>query len=156
MRSLKEYVKHFDAHLFIPWGLWDDKEALQESVKYLMELRRLGIRFVGFSQMPKAIRKSGEALGTGILEILASFVAPSIARLEVGAVKYQAIVVLHEKWDYVYNGSVLAKHFNVPSAVLLQLPPFYESRKRILNILKAVLLWRELIEDTPFKKEILK
>jgi hypothetical protein len=56
----------------------------------------------------------------------------------------------------VYNGSVLAKHFNVPGAVLLQLPPFYESRKRILNILKAVLLWRELIEDTPFKKEMLK
>jgi len=68
MRSLKEYVKHFDAHLFIPWGLWDDKEALQESVKYLMELRRLGIRFVGFSQMPKAIRKSGEALGTEYLK----------------------------------------------------------------------------------------
>jgi hypothetical protein len=73
------------------------KEALQESVKYLMELRRLDIRFAGFSQMPKAIHRSGEALGTGILEILASFVAPSIARLEVGAVKYQAIVVLHEK-----------------------------------------------------------
>jgi hypothetical protein len=48
------------------------KEALQESVKYLMELRRLDIRFAGFSQMSKAIHKSGEALGTGILEILAS------------------------------------------------------------------------------------
>jgi hypothetical protein len=43
-RSLKEYTKHFNTHLFIPWGLWDNKKALQESVKYLMELRRSDVR----------------------------------------------------------------------------------------------------------------
>jgi hypothetical protein len=83
-RSLKEYTKHFITHLFIPWGLWDNKKALQESVKYLMELRRLGVRFAGFSQLPKAIHKSREALGTRILEALAPLMTPSIARLEVG------------------------------------------------------------------------
>jgi len=155
-RSLKEYTKHFITHLFIPWGLWDNKKALQESVKYLMELRRLGVRFAGFSQLPKAIHKSREALGTRILEALAPLMTPSIARLEVGVADYQAVVVLHEVWDAVYSGIVLAKHFNAPSAVLLQLPPFYRSRKRLLNILKAVLLWRELIGDAPSEKEILK
>jgi glycosyltransferase involved in cell wall biosynthesis len=137
-------------------GLWDNKEALQESVKYLMELRRLGVRFAGFSQLPKAIHRSREVLGTRILETLAPLMVPSIARLEVGVTDYQAVVVLHEVWDAVYSGIVLAKHFNAPSAVLLQLPPFYRSRKRLLNILKAVLLWRELIGDAPSVKEVLK
>jgi hypothetical protein len=100
-------------------GLWDNKEALQESVKYLMELRRLGVRFAGFSQLPKAIHRSREVLGTRILETLAPLMVPSIARLEVGVTDYQAVVVLHEVWDAVYSGIVLAKHFNAPSAVLL-------------------------------------
>uniref|UniRef100_A0A7J2U4S9 Glycosyltransferase n=1 Tax=Ignisphaera aggregans TaxID=334771 RepID=A0A7J2U4S9_9CREN len=155
-RSLKEYVKHFDTYLFIPWGLWGNKKVLKESAKYFMELKRLGMRFAGFSQLPKAIHKSREALGTRILETLVPLMAPSIVHLDVGAADYQAVVVLHEVWDAVYSGIVLAEHFNAPSAVLLQLPPFYGSRKRLLNILKVVLLWRELIGDTPSEKEMLK
>ena len=134
-RSLKEYVKHFDTYLFIPWGLWGNKKVLKESAKYFMELKRLGMRFAGFSQLPKAIHKSREALGTRILETLVPLMAPSIVHLDVGAADYQAVVVLHEVWDAVYSGIVLAEHFNAPSAVLLQLPPFYGSRKRLLNIL---------------------
>jgi glycosyltransferase involved in cell wall biosynthesis len=61
--------------------------------------------------------------------------------------RYDAIVVLHETWDAVYCGSVLAKQLNLPSAVLLHNPPFYGSRKRFLNILKSILLWRKLVSS---------
>jgi len=120
-RSLKEYTKHFNTYLFIPWGLWDNKKALQESIKYIMELRRLSVRFTGFSQLPKAIHKSLEALGTRILETLAPLMALSIARLGVEAADYRAVVVLHEIQDVVCSGYVLAEVLGVPATVLWNL-----------------------------------
>jgi len=50
LRSLREYSKHFDVYLFIPWDLWNDKQLLREASKYLRELRSMGIRFVGSLQ----------------------------------------------------------------------------------------------------------
>jgi len=57
---------------------------------------------------------------------------PSIVRLRVNAAHYDAVVVLHENWDPVYSGRVLAEFFSAPSMVLLQSPPLYGSRKRFL------------------------
>jgi hypothetical protein len=40
--------------------------------------------------------------------------------------------------------------------VLLQLPPFYGSKERFLNIIKALLLWRELRSKSPIEEVLLK
>jgi len=148
LRSLREYARFFNTSLFIPWGLWSDKRLLQESLNCLRELKDIGIRFTGYSDLLRALYILSEATSSkGVIENLA-LVVPSITRLRVNIAHYDAIVALHEVWDTVYSGRVLADLFNVPSAVLLQLPPFYGSRKRLLNILKALLLWRKLISNS--------
>jgi glycosyltransferase involved in cell wall biosynthesis len=153
-RSLREYSKYFKTSLFIPWSLWVDKNALQDSISYLRDLRRIGVRLAGFSQVPKVVYKSHEILGTRIFKSLLPLTVPKIARLKVGAADYSAVIALHEDWEVVYSGNVLAELFNAPNAVLLQLPPFYGSRKRFLNIMRAVLLWRELIGGTTVEKSL--
>jgi glycosyltransferase involved in cell wall biosynthesis len=152
MRSLKEYAKFFNTYLFIPWGLWSDMRLLRNSLNFLRELRNTGIRFGGYSDLPRVLYKLGEITNSkGILENLAIMV-PSLVHLKVNAMQYEAVVSLHEVWDTVYAGRVLAEIFNAPSIVLLQLPPFYGSRERLSNILKALLLWRKSISSSPLEK----
>jgi hypothetical protein len=86
---------------------------------------------------------------------------PGIAKVKIPFGCYEAIVVLHENWDTVYTGNVLIEHFNAPSMVLLQLPPFHGSKERFLDIIKALLLWRELrskslIEEVKKRSRMLK
>ena len=40
LRSMREYVKHFETHLVIPWGLWSDRDVLRDSTTYLKELKK--------------------------------------------------------------------------------------------------------------------
>jgi hypothetical protein len=121
-------------------------------LNFLRELRNTGIRFGGYSDLPRVSYKLGEITNSkGILENLAIMV-PSLVHLKVNAMQYEAVVSLHEVWDTVYAGRVLAEIFNAPSIVLLQLPPFYGSRERLSNILKALLLWRKSISSSPLEK----
>ena len=156
LRSLKEYVKHFNVFLFTPWGLWDNKKILQESAIYLRDLKNVGVRFAGFSRMPKAIHRPREIIGTRLFELFLSLTLPSMARMNVGIVDYDAIVVLHEVWDAVYSGIATKELFGAPSAIILQLPPFYGSRRRFLNIMKATLWWRELRGDSSLERALFK
>jgi len=154
LRSLREYAKHFSTSLFIPWGLWGNERLLSGSTGYLKELRSLSVRLVGFSRLPKLVPKLREVLGTRMLEIFLPMVVPSMARIEACIADYDAVVVLHEVWDAVYSGRVLAELLDAPSAVLLQLPPFYDSRERFLDIVKASLLWRELIGGNHVERKL--
>ncbi len=144
LRLLREYVKYFDTYLFVPWGLWSNKQLLKKSLSYLRELRNAGIRFAGFSSTPKALHPISRVLKSRIAETLLSLIVPGIVHVDVGMLKYDAIVVLHEPWDAVYSGYVLAELFNAPAMVLLHDPPFYGSAKRFENILKALALWRKI------------
>jgi len=159
-RSLKEYVKFFDTHLFIPWGLWSDKRLLQASLGFLTELRSTGVKLGGYSNLPRIFYRLGEiANSKGVLENLAIMI-PGSVQLKVNTAQYEAVISLHEVWDTVHSGGVLAEYFNARSMVLLQLPPFYGSRKRVSNILKALLLWRKSIsssrlEEVVFESEAL-
>jgi glycosyltransferase involved in cell wall biosynthesis len=154
LRSLKEYARYFTTYLFIPQRLWSYRDALRRSTSYIRELRSLGVRLAGFSRLPKAVPVLHEVLGTRVFGSLLPLLIPGVAHLEVGATDYGAVVVLHEVWDAIYSGAALAELFEVPSAVLLQLPPFYSSRERYLNIMGATLLWRELLGGKPVVKEL--
>uniref|UniRef100_A0A7J2U573 Glycosyltransferase n=1 Tax=Ignisphaera aggregans TaxID=334771 RepID=A0A7J2U573_9CREN len=155
LRSLMEYSKHFDVYLFIPWGLWNDKQLLREASKYLRELRSMGIRFGGFSSRSSTLPFASDALKSHIAGSLFTSFVPKIVRIGVGMLDYDAIVVLHEAWDAVYSGYILAEVFDVPAMVLLQLPPFYGSLKRFENILKALVLWRRTWSENTIKESVL-
>ena len=153
-RSIEEYSRFFDTYLFIPWGLWSDKKFLLDSSKYLLYLKNLGVRFSGYSYIPNILYKLRKSVGIGFFELIVPMVFPGIAKLNVALSNYDATVVLHENWDAIYSGSVLSKLFNTPSMALLQLPPFYGSKERFRNIVKALLLWRKL-RSSSFMEEIL-
>ena len=156
LRSLREYVKHFETSLVIPWDLWSNKNTLRDSATYLRELRELGVRFSGFSQLPDMIYRLRRVFGSRIFDLLTPLLIPGIGNIHVSPGSYDAVVVLHEGWDAVYTGYKLTEYFNTPSMVLLQLPPFYGSKERFLNIVKALLLWRELRSDSPIEEALFK
>ena len=108
LRSLREYAKHFDVYLFIPWDLWNEKQSLREASKYLRELRNMGIRFGGFSSRSSALHFASDALKSHIARVLFTSFTPKIARIDVGMLDYDAIVVLRETCDAVYSGYALA------------------------------------------------
>lgn len=152
LRSIKEYIKFFNTYLFIPWGFWDNKKLLSESMDYLHELKSIGVKIIGFSSIPYIVYKISELFNSKTLPIDFAFTFPHITSVLINKHRFDAIVVLHEGWDAVYSGHVLAEHYNIPSLVLLQLPPFYGSRERFLNILKSFLLWRSFINDKFIEK----
>jgi glycosyltransferase involved in cell wall biosynthesis len=152
LRALKEYAKFFDTHLFIPWGLWDDKRLLQASLGFLAELRNTGVKLGGYSNLSRIFYKLGEiANSRRVLENLAITI-PGSVQMKVNTAQYEVVISLHEDWGAVHAGGVLAEYFNARSMVLLQLPPFYGSRKRLSNILKASLLWRKSISSSPLEE----
>lgn len=153
-RSIEEYSRFFDTYLFIPWELWSDKKFLLDSSKYLLHLRNLGVKFSGYSYISDILYKLRKFIGTKFFELIVPMVFSGIAKLNVALSNYDATVVLHESWDAVYSGTVLSKLFNTPSIAFLQLPPFYGSKERFQNILKALLLWRRL-RSSSFWEEIL-
>lgn len=114
------------------------------------------MKFAGFSQLPGILYKVRRVLGSSVFDRLTPLIMPGIAKVKIPFGCYEAIVVLHENWDTVYTGNVLIEHFNAPSMVLLQLPPFYGSKERFLNIIKALLLWRELRSKSPIEEVLLK
>jgi len=156
LRSLREYVKYYDTSLVIPWSSWDDKDTLRDSIVYLRGLRNLGVKLIGFSKLPNILYKVRRVLSPRIFSQLIPLTLPGMVKCEVLPRDYDAIVVLHECLDAVCTGRMLAEYFNVPSMVLLQLPPFYGSKERFLNILKALLLWREFRSNSKVEEVILK
>ena len=154
LRSMREYVKHFETHLVIPWGLWSDRDVLRDSTTYLKELKKLNVRFAGFSQLPDMIYRLRGVFRSRIFDLLVPLLTPMISRVHVSSGNYNAVIVLHEGWDAVYTGYNLAEYFNTPSMVLLHNPPFYGSKERFFNILKALLLWRKLISSSPIEEAL--
>lgn len=156
LRSLREYVNYFETHLVIPWGLGESKDVLRDSSTYLEKLKELGVKFSGFSQLPGMIYRLRRVSGSRIFDLLTPLLIPEIGSVHVSLGSYDAVVVLHEGWDAVYTGYKLAEYFNTPSMVLLQLPPFYGTKERFLNIVKALLLWRGLRSDSPVEDVLFK
>jgi glycosyltransferase involved in cell wall biosynthesis len=156
LRSIREYVKHFETHLVIPWGLWDYKDVLRDSSIYLKELKELGVKSAGFSRLPRVLYKLRGLLRSRVFDSLTPLLVPAVGRVYAPSGRYDAIIALHEAWDTVYTGYELAERFNAPSMVLLHDPPFYGSKERFLNIVKALLLWRELRSSTPIEEALFK
>jgi len=135
-RSLREYSRHFNVSLFIPWELWEDRELL----KALGDTRAAP---AGYSRLPRPLSLLGRLTGLRLVDV-ATQLAPWLVKVERPGGSWDAVVALHENWDVVHAGSILARETGSPSMALLHDPPFYGSRERLLNIMKALLLWREL------------
>ena len=104
LRSMREYVKYFGTHLVIPWGLWDNRDTLRDSSTYLRELKELGVKFAGFSQLPDMIYRLRRVPGSRIFDLLTPLLIPGIGSIHVSSGSYDAVIVLHEGWDAVYTG----------------------------------------------------
>ena len=143
LRSLEEYVKHFDTSLVLPWDPWNDRELLKSSVGDLRRLGSLGVKIVGYSRAPRPLSTLDWLTGLRIVNI-ATLLAPWLVKVERAGASWDAVVALHETWDAVHTGSLIARETGAPCMVLLHDPPFYGSRERLMNIVKALLLWREL------------
>ena len=149
LRSLREYIKYFKVYFFITGFSY---KALPELINLLKLLKSMNVGLSGFSQMPEMIFKPRKILGTRIVESILPLMMPNLAHIRINTLNYNAIIVLNEGWDYVSNGAILAEFLKIPSMVILQLPPFYSSRRRFSNILRAILLWRALRSNTPIEK----
>jgi glycosyltransferase involved in cell wall biosynthesis len=143
LRSLTEYVKHFDTSLVLPWDPWNDRELIKSSAADLRRLENLGVKIVGYSRAPRLLSTLDRLTGLRLVNV-ATQLTPWLVRVERGRSGWDAVVTLHETWDAVHTGSILAHETGAPSMILLHDPPFYGSRERFLNIVRALLLWREL------------
>jgi glycosyltransferase involved in cell wall biosynthesis len=135
-RSLREYSRHFNVSLFIPWELWEDRGLLKG-------LENTGVAPAGYSHLPKPLSLLGRLTGLRLVDVATQLV-PGLVRVESPRASWDAVVALHENWDVVHAGSIITRETGSPSMALLHDPPFYASRERLLNIVKALLLWREL------------
>jgi glycosyltransferase involved in cell wall biosynthesis len=135
IRSLKEYTKHFNTYLLLPWGIWYDKVLCLELSNTLEMLKREGVKLGGFCK-----RSSFRLWHPIQLEI------PIHYECKIKNDDYSIIVVLHEVWNAVVTGYTLSKYFKVPSIALLQLPPFY-NRRRYERIVNALMLYREITKE---------
>lgn len=139
LRSVEEYSKYFDVHLFLPYGA----TRYNISSELLRSFIRSGITVAGFSKLPKVAKLLDYVLGERIPRTLTNFIFTPIAgpRLLIQS-NYKCTVSLHEDVDAVYASHTLSRLLNVPAICLLQLPPFYGSKQRLHNIMKAHILWR--------------
>lgn len=146
LRSIKEYTKYFDVHLFLPHGA---KKLLSTSLEHLRNLVRSGIVIGGFSKLPVVIDSVDSALSGRVPTALTSLIFSFIAKPRLFVQNdYGCIISLHEDVDSVYAGYILSNLLSAPALCLLQLPPFYGSKERLRNILKAHILWRKCMVVT--------
>ncbi|MEL9940916.1 MAG: hypothetical protein QW348_08550 [Ignisphaera sp.] len=142
LRSLKEYSKHFNTHLFFSHPLSKSRKEVGKEVREVVkELMNSNIKVVGYIEHPNFIRKIrffGE---------VTQLLFPATLRLHIGVGNFEAVVALHETFDAIYIGNAIGDLLEIPKIGLLQLPPFYSSKKRLRNILKASVLWRHLLTD---------
>ena len=66
------------------------------------------MRLAGTSRLPELLLNLRELLGTRVFERLLPLVVPNIVYLKIGTLNCNVLVVLHENWDAVYCGSILA------------------------------------------------
>ena len=144
LRSLKEYSKHFKTHLFLPYSL--SRRGVREAIK---ELAGYNIRIAGYNYYPNLIHRV-RVLGEIVL-----YLFPATMRPHIGIDDFYAVVVLHEIFEAIYTGSIIGNLLGIPKIGLLQLPPFYSSKKRLHNILRAIILWRHLLAGNPLTGKLL-
>lgn len=77
----------------------------------MRELRNLGVKFVGFSELPNILYKVRRILNPRIFSQLIPLILPGIVKCKVLPRDYDVIVVLHEYLDAVYTGRMLAEYF---------------------------------------------
>jgi glycosyltransferase involved in cell wall biosynthesis len=98
--------------------------------------------------LPKLLVGLDKLLNVRALQVIAPLAVPQLAKLKlVGSLPTDcgAIVVHHENIDAVYTGVVVGEEISAPKLVLLQLPPFYASKERVVNIAKSLVMWRKLL-----------
>ncbi|MEM3960182.1 MAG: glycosyltransferase family 4 protein [Ignisphaera sp.] len=121
-------------------------------MNYIKSVSDIGVKIVGYTDYPTLSRM----LKTKSLRLIALMLFPKTLYIRIGVGNYDGVVVLHEGFDSIYTGYFLGEYFKIPRIALLQLPPFYSSKKRLYNILKDWVLWRTLVADNLWVKIMLK
>ncbi|MEL9908457.1 MAG: glycosyltransferase family 4 protein [Desulfurococcus sp.] len=142
LRSLKEYSKYFETYLFPLFTLRE-----RRYIDVVKELQSTGVKISGYIN-PSALLY-GIKLTRKIL-----YLFPRLLRPHIGAVNFKGVVALHEGLDAIFIGNILGDYFNIPKIALLQLPPFYSSKDRVRNILRAAMRWRKLIAGNSLHEKI--
>lgn len=149
LRSINEYVKYFNVHLFLPYSA--KKYLLSSGI--FRDFVRSGVTIAGFSTLPSLIRYVENALRGRVPLALINLVFTPATRPKLFVQSsYRCVISLHEGVDVVYTGYTLSSLFNTPAICLLQLPPFYGLKERLHNIMKAHILWRKYIVATNLTK----
>lgn len=141
LRSINEYTKHFDVHLFLPYGIKRYAQTFSESLSNFIKSR---IIISGFSKPSTMIEYLGDTFIGRVLHNLLNpmFILKAKPKLFL-RYNYKCVISLHETMDSIYAGYILKEIFNIPAVCMLQLPPFYGSRERLRNIMKSHILWRK-------------
>ncbi|MEM4868764.1 MAG: glycosyltransferase, partial [Ignisphaera sp.] len=140
LRSISEYSRYFDVHLYLPCG----SRKYTNIGGFLDNLTRSGVSIAGLSRLPKIVSHIDRVLSGRVSKVLIEPMYTFITKSKFFAWgKYGCVISLHESIDSVYAGYTLSKLFNTPAICLLQLPPFYESKERLNNIMKSHILWRK-------------
>ncbi|MEM1842842.1 MAG: hypothetical protein QXL19_10745 [Ignisphaera sp.] len=143
LRSISEYSRYFDVHLYLPCG----SRKFTNIGGFLDNLTRSGVSIAGLSRLPKIVSHIDRILSGRVpkplIEPIYTFTTFTAKSKFFVWSKYRCVISLHEVIDAVYAGHTLSKLFNTPAICLLQLPPFYESKERLSNIMKSYILWRK-------------
>lgn len=114
-----------------------------------------GVKIVGaemsldYAQRKKLYERRS-LLGYGELSLLTSRFSDDVANLLHG-IKIDFVIGHHEVWDVVQMTHQIAKKLAVKSAIVLQLPPFYQNSQRAfeLDMLDSLIL-SQLAKKHPF------
>ncbi|MEL9909442.1 MAG: hypothetical protein QXT53_07470 [Ignisphaera sp.] len=132
-RSLNEYSKYFETYLFPLFPLKERKY-----IDVIKELQSSGVKISGYINPSNPVYKIKLTRKT-------LYLFPRLLRPRIGVADFNGVVSLHEGLEAIFIGNLLGDYFNIPKIALLQLPPFYSSRDRVRNILKAAMRWRKLL-----------
>ncbi|MEM4650055.1 MAG: glycosyltransferase [Candidatus Bathyarchaeia archaeon] len=154
-RSIKAYCKKFNTYLFIPHDGYKYFAQIKNKHSDINELIIEGVRIFGYSKLKNFIYKLDHIPKIRVFTRIMPLAIPKVFVLfKFAAEKIQkpkVVISLHECLDSLYAAVLLSKAFNCKSLALLQLPPFYGSKKRISNILEAYKLWCDVLLENKTK-----
>ena len=126
LRSLREYPRYFKTYLFLLSSPF--RREVRETVK---ELINSDTKISGYIEYPSFTQKM--KFVSEVIQLL----FPAVLKPCIGISDFDAVVALHETFDAINIGDVIGNLFEIPKLALLQLPPFYNSKKRLCSILRA-------------------
>jgi len=138
LRTLKAYSEAFNVHAYLISTIIQNTDFLHVQ-KILTELINANINVAGYYARFHELSFSRTLR---LQYVLPSFIAIRNLKFKLFShIEFSVAISLHENVEVLLAVFALAKTFEAKTMAILQLPPFYGSKKRLRNILKAISLW---------------